>query len=58
MGDQMMPVPQSGVGPPGPIPNPVVKHTSARWYCPARAGEEAGAGIFDAGWSSGSSSGS
>ena len=39
-----VPVPQSGVGPPGPIPNPVVKHTSARWYCPARAGEEAGAG--------------
>ena len=37
-------MPQSDVDPPGPIPNPVVTHVSARWYCPSWAGEEAGAG--------------
>ena len=37
-------MPQSDMDPPGPIPNPVVTHVSARWYCPSWAGEEAGAG--------------
>lgn len=63
-----MPVAESVLAPPGPIPNPVVTQYSAGEYCSGNAvGGEAAAGApqvlesFDdgiAGWSRGSSLGS
>ena len=64
-----MPVAESALVPPGPIPNPVVTQCSAGEYCGGNAvGGEAAAGtsqVLDslahhtvAGWSSGSSLGS
>ena|GEM_PF-6146050 len=67
-----VPVAESALAPPGPIPNPVVTQRSAGEYCSGDAvGGEAAAGaphrrvhevgtasMGDAGWSSGSSLGS
>ena len=63
-----MPVAESVVAPPGPIPNPVVTRDSAGEYCMGNCvGGEAAAGTahrrmtttwYAAGWSSGSSLGS
>ena len=63
-----MPVAESALAPPGPIPNPVVTQRSAGEYCSGNAvGGEAAAGapqvlesleISIAGWSRGSSLGS
>jgi hypothetical protein len=67
-----VPVAESAVAPPGPIPNPVVTRGSAGEYCRGDSvGGEAAAGTSDqrgdgndgrvaddAGWSSGSSLGS
>ena len=40
-----MPVAEGGTGPPGPIPNPVVKRVSADGYCGSNAvGDVAAAG--------------
>ena len=39
------PVAEGDTGPPGPIPNPVVKRVSASWYCGSNAvGDAAAAG--------------
>ena len=57
-----VPVAESVLAPPGPIPNPVVTRHSAGEYCGGDAtGGEAAAGAphrLIAGWSSGSSLGS